>query len=185
MRKKHLNWTFVYVPPCGAKITPYDPENGGCDYIVNVSRDGHCKDYAASCNGCGPPRWLSDKACGCDCGKCPGFPVAPLPAGATFGADPKVFPYPFPGDTAQHDYSIEDALKVPADLEPGEYVVGYRWDCEATSRAHTTALLPTVLGHPKLSCAHFHASCRGVEHLQRHHRRVGIPTIPWPRGRFV
>ena len=96
-------------------------------------------------------RWLSDKACGCDCGKCPGFPVAPLPAGATFGADPKVFPYPFPGDTAQHDYSIEDALKVPADLEPGEYVVGYRWDCEATSRAHTTALLPPVLGHPKLA----------------------------------
>ena len=125
--------------------------NGGCDYIVNVSRDGHCKDYAASCNGCGPPRWLSDKACGCDCGKCPGFPVAPLPAGATFGADPKVFPYPFPGDTAQHDYSIEDALKVPADLEPGEYVVGYRWDCEATSRAHTTTLLPAVPGHPKLA----------------------------------
>jgi hypothetical protein len=31
-------------------------------------------------------------------------------------------------------YSVEDALKVPTDIAPGDYVLGWRWDCEKTSQ---------------------------------------------------
>mmetsp|Transcript_23878 Transcript_23878/g.64045 ORF Transcript_23878/g.64045 Transcript_23878/m.64045 type:complete len:95 (+) Transcript_23878:1102-1386(+) len=27
-------------------------------------------------------------------------------------------------------YSIVDVVKVPSDLEPGEYLLSWRWDCE-------------------------------------------------------
>jgi hypothetical protein len=29
---------------------------------------------------------------------------------------------------------IEDAVKIPTDLTPGEYVLGWRWDCEETTQ---------------------------------------------------
>ena len=45
MRKRHPNWTFVYVPPCGAKINPYNPENGGCDYIAPMMYNSNHDSY--------------------------------------------------------------------------------------------------------------------------------------------
>ena len=33
-----------------------------------------------------------------------------------------------------HSYVIEDELVVPANIQPGEYVLGWRWDCEQTSQ---------------------------------------------------
>ena len=45
MRKRHPNWTFVYVPPCGAKINPYDPEHGGCDYIAPMMYNSNHDSY--------------------------------------------------------------------------------------------------------------------------------------------
>ena len=32
-----------------------------------------------------------------------------------------------------HSFVVEDDVKVPANLTPGEWVVGFRWDCEQTS----------------------------------------------------
>ena len=52
----------------------------------------------------------------------------------SYGADPERFPDP----AAPHsitEYSIEDEVLVPADLPAGEYVLGWRWDCEMTSQA--------------------------------------------------
>lgn len=34
MRKKHADWTFVYVPQCGTGIDAYDPAGGGADFIA-------------------------------------------------------------------------------------------------------------------------------------------------------
>jgi hypothetical protein len=45
MRSKHKDWTFMYVPPCGAKIEPYDPENGGCDYIAPMMYNSNHDSY--------------------------------------------------------------------------------------------------------------------------------------------
>ena len=30
--------------------------------------------------------------------------------------------------------TIYDKLRVPPHLEPGEYVLGFRWDCEASAQ---------------------------------------------------
>ena len=51
-----------------------------------------------------------------------------------------------------HEYSIEDLLKVPTDLPAGEYVLGWRWDCEMTSQiwsscADITIVDPDVAAH--------------------------------------
>lgn len=29
---------------------------------------------------------------------------------------------------------VEDTVIIPADIEPGEYVLGWRWDCEETTQ---------------------------------------------------
>ena len=50
-----------------------------------------------------------------------------------YGSDPHVFPHPIPG-AEFHEFSIEDELRVPSDLPPGEYVLGWRWDCEMSSQ---------------------------------------------------
>ena len=128
-----------------------------CDYVVT---EGHCQWDAPDftrCPGCKPPHYASDTACPSTCK--PQWPE--LPANA--GSDPNVFPDPLPGarallarrtslirlprsppclDAASihpghefHHYAIEDLLKVPADLPAGEYVLGWRWDCELTSQA--------------------------------------------------
>ena len=31
-------------------------------------------------------------------------------------------------------YSVRDVVKIPADLAPGKYILGFRYDCEATAR---------------------------------------------------
>ena len=34
----------------------------------------------------------------------------------------------------QDQFALEDVIRVPANVPVGEYVVGWRWDCEATSQ---------------------------------------------------
>lgn len=33
-----------------------------------------------------------------------------------------------------HSHAIRDFVKIPSDLKPGRYVLGWRWDCEATAQ---------------------------------------------------
>ena len=44
-----------------------------------------------------------------------------------------------------HSYAIEDELVVPADLAPGEYVLGWRWDCEMTSQVWSSCADITIV----------------------------------------
>ena len=39
---------------------------------------------------------------------------------------------------ADCNFAIYDTVRVPADLAPGEYVLGFRWDCEQTPQVWTT-----------------------------------------------
>lgn len=38
------------------------------------------------------------------------------------------------GSTAQPDFEIVDRIKIPSGLKPGEYVLGWRWDCEESNQ---------------------------------------------------
>ena len=45
------------------------------------------------------------------------------------------FPPPCDGCTgSSHSHAIRDVVKIPASLAPGRYVVGWRYDCEATAQ---------------------------------------------------
>ena len=94
---------------------------GQCDYAV--PRGQHCGDH---CPGCVSPYYLADDACPCSCpDQYPG-----LPQGNT---DPATFPDQTGGDP-NRDFVVEDTLRVPANITPGDYVLGWRWDCEMTSQ---------------------------------------------------
>lgn len=43
------------------------------------------------------------------------------------------------------DVQIVDAVKVPAHLAPGEYVLGFRWDCEKSAQVWASCADITVV----------------------------------------
>ena len=94
---------------------------GQCDYVLPKGK--HCSDH---CPGCVAPLYAADAACPCNCDKqYPG-----LPAG---NVDNQTWPRPMPGNP-DRDFSIEDRLIVPLEMDAGEYVLGWRWDAEMTSQ---------------------------------------------------
>lgn len=96
-----------------------------CDYIV--AKGEHCP---WQCNRCGAPWYAADGACPTRCDKqYPGLP-------AYAGANKTLFPPPT--GKGFHEYAIEDQLVVPDDIPAGDYVLGWRWDCETTSQVWTT-----------------------------------------------
>ena len=78
-------------------------------------------------------RYAADGACpDPHCAHTPG-----LPKGITFGnAIPNLA-----GGTS----TIEDSVEVPADIAAGEYVLRWRWDCEASSQVWTTCSDITIV----------------------------------------
>ena len=42
-------------------------------------------------------------------------------------------------------YAIEDGLKVPKEVPPGEYVLGWRWDCEMSSQVWSSCADITIV----------------------------------------
>jgi len=104
-----------------------------CDY--NVTEGHHCPTCGSP--GCRAPWWAADSACPTPCAaKFPGLPL-------DVSADPSAFPDPIPNHDF-HSYAIEDELKVPDNLPAGEYVLGWRWDCEMTSQVWSTCADITI-----------------------------------------
>lgn len=101
-----------------------DYDSHPCDYDTTASGK-HC---AAGCPGCKAPWYAADTACPTPCHKA--FPNLP---DRRYSADPAVFPNPLPHHDF-HSYAVEDELKVPTDVKPGKYVLGWRWDAEMTSQ---------------------------------------------------
>lgn len=113
-----------------------------CDYVTSAfwGGDEHCH---YPCPGCGQPSpawpqgWAADGACPTECEKTyKGLPVG--------NADPALFPSQTPGDQ-NRDFSIEDALLVPDDIPPGDYVLGWRWDAEMTSQIWASCSDVTII----------------------------------------
>jgi hypothetical protein len=36
--------------------------------------------------------------------------------------------------THHHRYNVADVVKIPANIPPGDYILGFRYDCEATAQ---------------------------------------------------
>lgn len=91
-----------------------------CDWVMPPGT--HCN---FTCPGCGAPHHAADGACPVDCAHYSGLPHG--------GADSKYWPNQLGGiDT--HSFAVQDSLVVPATIPAGDYVLGWRWDCEATSQ---------------------------------------------------
>lgn len=74
---------------------------------------------------------------GCPCGT--GYPG---------GAAERDFPYPLPGhngDLTDETFRIEDRVRVPQELMPGNYVLGFRWDCETSSQVWSACADITIV----------------------------------------
>mmetsp|Transcript_33210 Transcript_33210/g.86951 ORF Transcript_33210/g.86951 Transcript_33210/m.86951 type:complete len:374 (+) Transcript_33210:25-1146(+) len=102
---------------------PIPPRFATCDYVVVPP--AHCE---YKCPGCGAPKFAADSACpATSCADY--YPGTPRDVAAV----PEIFPDPVPG-MDMHAYAIEDTVEVPFSVPPGEYVVGWRWDCEQTTQ---------------------------------------------------
>lgn len=69
---------------------------------------------------------------GSDCSRCDQVNTV-LPGRYKNGLD---FPPPCPGceGVDWNGYAVKDVVKIPANLKPGKYILGFRYDCEATAQ---------------------------------------------------
>lgn len=88
-----------------------------------IGRNSYNKKYS---NGHVPgPCVACPETAGSDCSRCDnGGGNAHTPA----------FPPPFNGIAGAPVEGVLDVVKVPADLPAGDYVLGFRYDCEATAQ---------------------------------------------------
>merc|ERR1712194_887428 len=94
-------------------------EGGGVGWMLNPIPQAI--DSGSTCD------FPNGKPCdGCPCGS--GYPG---------GNTDKSFPNPFGKDRVGASTAIQDLVKVPQ-LPAGEYVVGFRWDCETSSQVWTS-----------------------------------------------
>jgi len=113
---------------------PYGDKNCGacCDRVMPEGE--HC---SWKCPGCGAPWYSADGACPVDCAH------YGLPHG---GSDSK---YNAAFNVTRHlnfqEYAVEDTLEVPENIPAGEYVLGWRWDCEATSQIWSSCADITIV----------------------------------------
>ena len=100
-----------------------------CDWNPEAS-GGHCE---WKCPKCGAPWYAADTACPDDACKHASF----LSHNITYSA---AIP-----DLTKGSRTVEDSVVVPDDLLAGEYVLRWRWDCEASSQVWTTCSDITVV----------------------------------------
>jgi len=120
-------------------IPSYDSDFVACDYAV--PKGEHC-DW--KCPGCGAPAYAADLACPCRCAE--QYPQY-FPSGFAYvGADPDIFPDPLPDFHSDYTkYAVEDSVVVPEDIPAGDYVLGWRWDCEQTSQVWSSCADITIV----------------------------------------
>jgi len=73
----------------------------------------------------------------CGCTQCPQTPGSDCSRCSNCYTTPGFAPYMHEGQPVSGVgpvVGIEDAVRVPADLAPGKYVLGFRYDCEATAQ---------------------------------------------------
>lgn len=107
-------WSWLPVPSTvlGPRCLPGPNDTSStpnaCEPWEHKVKDGPCKPCP------GTP--------GSDCSRCDNSPTPsfPLPCEHCNGND--------------HHHAVRDMVKIPAHLKPGKYVLGWRWDCEASAQ---------------------------------------------------
>lgn len=114
----------------GWVLHPYGyASDAPCDW--NPGAQGqHCE---WPCPKCKAPWWAADGACPDQHCSHHNLPNSSSNYGDNFN------PHPPRSDT------IEDSLMVPSHIDAGEYVLQWRWDCEATSQIWTSCADITVV----------------------------------------
>ena len=127
-------WSLIPMPPTllGPCCLPGKGDNASTPNACLAGEGGvaGCKDqsnplYENNCAPCpGTP--------GSDCSRCD--QVSSIKADRYKNAPQ--FPAPCPGCSGVDwaGYSVRDVVKIPADLAPGKYILGFRYDCEATAQ---------------------------------------------------
>lgn len=119
-------------------IPSRDSDYVSCDKVM--PKDEHCP---WKCAKCGAPWYAADSACPCKCAE--SYPEY-FPSGHAYvGADKQIFPDPLPNIENYHAFVIEDELVVPTDIDAGDYVLGWRWDCEQTTQIWSTCSDITIV----------------------------------------
>jgi hypothetical protein len=82
---------------------------------------------------------------GSDCDDMKGKPCRGCPCGSGYpgGNTNTSFPNPFGKDLEGKNTAITDLITVPR-VPPGDYVVGFRWDCETSSQVWSTCADITI-----------------------------------------
>lgn len=114
---------------CDVDCTSNDPAFGGGLSDACNSTTKHCK---LECPGCRTPTWAADTACPSKCAQ--PYPQYFPSGNAYVGADKAIFPDPHGLSREYNKFAVEDSIVVPSDIPAGEYVLGWRWDCEQTTQ---------------------------------------------------
>lgn len=127
-------WSLIPMPPTllGPCCIPGDHDSWLTPHHCTKEDKKHGK-------GCGVKEGQATGTCspcpqspGSDCSRCDQVKEV-LP-----GRYRRAKPFPPPCPTCQgvdwNGYSVRDVLTIPADLAPGKYIMGFRYDCEATAQ---------------------------------------------------
>lgn len=100
-------------------------------------------DTASTPNGCEP--WEKGLVSG-PCKPCPETPGSDCSRcdNNWKPATPSFPPHCEGCSGSTHTHAIKDVVKIPATMKPGKYVLGWRYDCEATAQVNCN-LMPVVL----------------------------------------
>jgi len=123
-------------PRCLSGPNDTDSTPNGCqEWEGRLNHNGHvdgpcvpCPETPGSdCSRCSNPGWADPK-----------HPVTPSTPATAFR------PY-VPGVYESPQHNVIDVVKIPAHLPPGEYVLGFRYDCEGTAQVWSNCADVTLL----------------------------------------
>jgi hypothetical protein len=126
-------WSLIPMPPTllGPCCLPGPADNATTPNkcLPGDNHVGQCSTSVPAATNCAPCPGTP----GSDCSRCDQVSVIKPDR---YKLAPQ-FPEPCPGFSGvdwHGGYSVRDVLKIPANLEAGQYILGFRYDCEATAQ---------------------------------------------------
>ena len=137
-------WSLIPMPPTllGPCCLPGTGDNASTPNacLPGENAVGGCKDEANPLyeNNCAPCPGTP----GSDCSRCD--QVQSIKPDRYKNAPQ--FPEPCPGCSGVdwNGYAVRDVVKIPAGLAPGKYILGFRYDCEATAQVWSNCADVTI-----------------------------------------
>ena len=156
-------WSLMPMPPTllGPCCLPGVGDNASTPHACLKGENGVATCHDAAPSGPG------------NCAPCPGTPGSDCSrcdqvGKVVEGRYKKGPPFPAPCDGCEgvdwNGYAVKDMVEIPKDLKPGKYILGFRYDCEATAQVWSNCAVsePTNQPHQASKQAtneHASASC--------------------------